>query len=212
MFIKKPRSLSVGVLVMSLLLSRDVIASDWNLKKSKENIQAYTQEVPGHAQLAFRGVTTMTGTVDELIAIHRNVSSMPRWLYTCYDPIIVENERDDSRIIYMKNKTPLFVSERDLVLRQKIIKDSDSHASIMLTGLPDKYPKQKGFVRINYFEGSWDFNQVEPNKVRVEYKGVIDPSGALPAIATNMMVVDTPYESLRALRDYLTKTKQSASR
>lgn len=204
------------LLLATLMTSPSALATpeDWRLVKDSDNIRAYTKNVKGTNNLAFRGITTMNGNIGELVAIHRNVDSMSQWLHSCYEPVIVEDESPTSRIIHMKNSVPtivtLFVSERDLVLRQEIIKNAPNHAYIQLTGTPDRVPKQKGFVRVSAFDGHWEFTQLTPETVQVVYEGILNPSGRVPAAANNLFVVDTPFESLRKLRDYLYSSRTNS--
>lgn len=190
-------------------------SSSWELSKDSDGIKAYTKSVKGTNHLAFRGVTVMNGTVDKLLAIHRDVSSMPVWLHSCYEPITLEDENPQSRIIHMKNSVPAIgmlinLSDRDLVVRQEVTEHTDKHVYITLTGLPTKIPEAKGFVRVMKFDGHWSFTQINATQVEVEYEGIIDPSGVVPSIVTNRFVEDTPYESLRKLRAYLAQSKEGS--
>ncbi len=179
---------------------------DWEVRKQAKGITASTAEVQGQKNLAFKGETVMRDvTIEQMLSIMRDVPGMSAWLHTCYEPKVVKEESDTSRIIHMRNETPTFlVSDRDLVLRQDIRRIDATHAQIDLTGLPEAVPADKGFVRIKHFEGSWRFEETTGG-LKVVYEGVIDPSGALPAWVTNVMVVDTPFETLRKLREVAAK-------
>lgn len=185
---------------------------DWEVRKQAKGITASTAEVLGQKNLAFKGETVMRDvTIEQMIDIMRDVPGMSAWLHTCYEPKVVKEESDTSRIIHMRNETPTFlVSDRDLVLRQDIRRIDATHAQIDLTGLPEAVPAEKGFVRIKHFEGSWLFEETAGG-LKVVYEGVIDPSGALPAWVTNVMVVDTPFETLRKLRDVAAKRPPAAA-
>lgn len=197
----------MGVLLMSTLWG-PALADDvaWTLKKSRDGVTAYTAKLDNSDHLAFKGETLLRGkTLDQVIEVMRDVPGMAKWLHTCYDPVIVQEEEGLSRIVHMKNSTPTFlVAERDLVVRQTITRTSDTTAQLILTGLPDHLPKQKGFVRIPFFDGKWEFEQTAEG-VRTVYSGVIDPGGGLPASVTNMMVVDTPFETLKKLAKVMGK-------
>lgn len=193
-----------GIVLMALFLSQLSFADNdlkWEEKKSKNGIVAYTAEVENSVHLAFKGETVMQGvTLDQMIEIMRDVPGMANWLHTCYEPSIVREEEGLSRIVWMKNSTPtVLVSDRDLVLRQNLIRKSATSATLELTGLPKELPESKGFVRIPYFKGEWTFDETDAG-LKVTYSGVIDPGGALPAFVTNAMVVDTPFETLKKLR------------
>ncbi len=193
-----------GLVVMALFLSQLSFADadlKWEEKKSKNGIAAYTAEVENSVHLAFKGETVMKGvTLEKMIGIMRDVPGMANWLHTCYEPSIVREEEGLSRIVWMKNSTPtVLVSDRDLVLRQNLIRTSETSARLELTGLPKELPESKGLVRIPYFKGEWTFDETDAG-LKVTYSGVIDPGGALPAFVTNAMVVDTPFETLKKLR------------
>jgi len=196
----------MGVMLMSLLWGQSALAGEpeWTLKKSRDGIKAYTAKLDNNDHLAFKGETVLKGkTLDQVITVMRDVPNMDKWLHTCYEPVILQEEEGLSRIVHMKNSTPtIFVAERDLVLRQAVERTSDTTARMKLTGLPDQIPPQKSFVRIPYFEGLWEFEQTSEG-VRTVYSGVIDPGGGLPTSITNMMVVDTPFETLKNLSRYM---------
>ncbi len=179
---------------------------EWTLKKSRDGIAAYTAQIESKDNLAFKGETLIPGiTLDQVLAVMRDVPKMDQWLHGSYDLEIVAEEEGLSRIIHMKNHTPTFlVAERDLVLRQAITRTSPTTAEIVLTGLPDQIPARKSFVRIPFFDGRWQLEQTAQG-VRTVYSGVIDPGGSVPASITNMMVVDTPFETLKKLTAVLTR-------
>lgn len=198
-----------GILIVSLLISQWSFANTelvWEEKKNKNGIVAYTAEVDTSANLAFKGETVMKGvSLDQMIEIMRDVPGMAKWLHTCYEPRVLREENAMSRIVHMKNATPtVLVSDRDLVLRQQIIRTSPTSARLELNSLPKEMPATKGFVRIPYFKGEWAFDETDAG-LKVVYSGVIDPGGALPTFVTNALVIDTPYESLKKLREVAMK-------
>ena len=203
------RGLMAGVVaIMAMVCSNTVLAElEWTLKKSRDGIQAFTARIENNDHLAFKGETVVADkTIDDVLAVMRDVPNMDKWLHTCYDPEILQDEDSLTRIIHMKNHTPTFlVAERDLILRQSITRSSPTTAEITLTGLPEQMPVQKSFVRIPYFDGRWEFEQTSAG-LRIVYSGVIDPGGGLPVSITNMMVVDTPFETLKKLVAFMSRS------
>lgn len=202
------RRILTGVMLMGALWGQVGVAAepDWQLKKSRDGISAWTARLENNEHLAFKGETLLRGkTLDQVIEVMRDVPGMAQWLHTCYDPVILQEEEGMSRIVHMKNHTPtVFVAERDLVLRQQLERTSPTTARLTLTGLPDHLPKQKNFVRVPFFDGKWEFEQTVEG-VRAVYTGVIDPGGGLPTSITNIMVVDTPFETLKNLSRFMAR-------
>lgn len=181
-------------------LSASAAQPDWALQKSAQGVKVYTARSEKSDHLAYRAETLIPGrSVDDVLTVMRDVPGLVNWLHTCYDPALVAQEGDDINIVYMKNESPSFlVSERDLVIRQTFKRLSPETATVELTGLPDRVPPQKGFVRIPLFEGGWLIEQ-QGSDVKVVYSAVMDPGGAVPASVSNMMVVKMPFETVRKL-------------
>jgi len=57
------------------------------------------------------------------------------------------------------------------------------------------------------FNGHWKFSKLEDNKVEVEYSGLTNPGGLVPAWVINMVALDVPYKSLRNLQKILGQGK-----
>lgn len=202
------RTFWMGILMAGMLAGQGAFGADldWKLKKSRNGINAYTAKMANNDHMAFKGETLLKGkTLDQAIAVLRDVPHMDQWLHTCYEPKLVQDENPATRIIYMKNNTPTFlVAERDLVIRQVVERTSPTTAVITLTGVPDLYPRQDGFVRVPFFDGKWEFEQ-NADGVRAIYTGMIDPGGSMPTSITNMLVVDTPFETMKKLAAYMGK-------
>jgi len=178
--------------------------ANWVLDKESLGIKTYTKKIAGSKYLAFKGVLTMEATIDQLVSVMRDIPSMEGWLHTSYDLILVSSESETSRIIYMKIHTPTFlVAERDLVLRQEIKRVRPDYAYIQLIAVPGAADVLDDYMRISGFSGRWDFEKISDEHVKVTYEGMVDPGGYLPAVIANLMVTETPYETLRKLNKHI---------
>ena len=179
---------------------------DWSLEKSAQGINVYTAHTEKTSHLAFRAESVIPGrSVNDVLTVIKDVPGLVNWLHTCYEAEQVALEGDAVQIIYMKNESPaLLVSERDMVLRMEIQRQTADKAAVILTGVPERLPAKKDFVRIPMFEGGWTLENVG-NDVKVVYSAVMDPGGSVPAAVSNMMVVKMPFETVRKLSDVVSK-------
>jgi len=175
--------------------------NEWNLAKDKKGIRAYTRSVSDSNHLQFKSEGVVNASIENIVHLMRDIDVMDKWLHTCYEPIIADEVNAFTRLIHMKNETPFIVKDRDLVLIQRMIKVSDDMVIIELVGKPDSITKNNNYVRIPGFQGAWRFIRIDEHKTNVEYYGHIDPGGAIPSFITNAILIDTPYESIRKLRD-----------
>lgn len=182
---------------------------DWQKQKDAFGIQAYTAKMGGTSQLAFRGVTDIKTSLDTIVSTLRDVPSMSAWMHTCYDAKLIEEKNINERIATIKIRTPTFlVADRDLVVSQTIVYTSPAEVIVNLTGIPDYLPAQKDYVRVPTFDAQWILTQITPESIRVEYRGMIDPGGSIPTSITNAMLIDTPFFTLRNLKERLTTTNK----
>jgi hypothetical protein len=63
-------------------------------------------------------------------------------------------------------------------------------------------PPVKGYVR-GEFNGHWKFTKVDDYIVEVEYQGLTNPGGNVPASLANLVVVDVPYKTMINIRTLL---------
>src|SRR5690606_16877145 len=169
-------------------LSAPVLADNWSLDFDRNNIKVYTKQEKGSAHLHFKGVSVYATTIERALEVMRDVSNMHGWLYSCYEPKLLKEEGENSRLVYMKNSTPtFFISDRDLILRQLFDNPSEDYASLNLLGLPNEIEPVDGLVRIPHFQGLWEFRKVNQNEIEITYSGSFDPGGKLPTSITNLL-------------------------
>lgn len=68
-------------------------------------------------------------------------------------------------------------------------------------------PKVQGVIRVEDAVTQWHFVPLENGRVRVESYAHIDPNGATPAWLTNILIVDSPFKTMRRMRDILAQGK-----
>lgn len=192
------------VLIMSMFTTSSYAENtEWELKKDKKGVKVYVAKLGDSSFLSFRAVSVMKTNINSLVNLMRDMSAMESWLETCRDPKVVEEPDEATRIIHMKNDSPFFlVSHRDLVLVQRFRRVSDDVLMVDLEDRGDTIPPVDGYVR-GEFNGHWKFTQLSDSAVEVEYYGLTDPRGSVPAMFANMAVLDVPYNTLIKIRKIL---------
>jgi len=67
----------------------------------------------------------------------------------------------------------------------------------------EKYPLQKGIVRVTVFDSKWIFTPLPDGKVNIEYTVKTDPGGNIPIFLTNMFIDKGPVATMKKMRDIL---------
>ena len=177
----------------------------WTLAREANGIMVHTRKVEGSKFLEFKGTASINATIEDILARHRDVDSMPHWLYNCIDAVLVTRESDDEFVTLTRIRTHWLVSRRDSVVRSTIVRDPvGGDVTIYLAGEPDSVPKQRNHVRVRQLIGTWRLVPQENGSVMVEYQAHVEPGGSMPAWLANKFVVDAPFETIRDLRELVT--------
>ena len=128
----------------------------WTLAREANGIMVHTRKVEGSKFLEFKGTASIDATIEDILARHRDVDSMPHWLYNCIDAVLVTRESDDEFVTLTRIRTHWLVSRRDSVVRSTIVRDPvGGDVTIYLAGEPDSVPKQRNHVRVRQLIGTW---------------------------------------------------------
>jgi len=94
---------------------------------------------------------------------------------------------------------PFPMSDRELVAKSKQWKDDDGRLHSHTFSAPDDIPLKSGVVRIRDYEAKWVMEQVDTNRIHVEYISKVDPGGNIPAWVVNLALTAGPIKTFEAL-------------
>ena len=174
---------------------------NWKLKRDRKGIKVYTRSVKGFDLDEFKGKTVINVPVKTLVRTLKDVQSMPMWIPDCKVARLLKTE-NNNQYHYIESVAPFPLSNRDMVLHFQYNKYKDG-IKVAVVGKPKHLPVKDGLVRIPYIKGYWLFTPLSENKTAVMYQVHVDPGGSIPAWLANTASVDTPFDTLKNLRDYL---------
>ncbi len=203
-FSKKSKASSLPAMGLFLLLSLQLHAqSPWQLKKDQSGVKVYVRDVEGMSLKESKATVQFSGSVDAVVSLVQDFGNYPNWAPRVMEARLVERVSDDVLISYSINDSPWPVSDRDIVLRNALERNSDGSVRIVITALPGKVEQVKSVVRMTYFEGYYLIKPLAQGQVEVTYQAIFDPAGSIPAWMANMAVVDTPFDLLTNMRQKL---------
>ncbi|MEM9983999.1 MAG: START domain-containing protein [Bacteroidota bacterium] len=186
------------ILFSSFLLS----AQNWQLEKDERSIQVYTLVRPGEPLKAFRAVTQVQATPEQVLAIITNADQGHQWMDRCVESKLLKRLSDQSYLTYTRIETPWPLEDRDLVVEMTIHQEGDKIICSMRNA-PDAYPAQESVIRMPKYEGSWTLIPLPEGGTQVISEGKTSPGGSIPDWLANTEVVDSPYTTLANLRKRL---------
>lgn len=174
---------------------------DWKLKRDRNGIQVFLSKVSGSKFRAVMSVMEIEADPKQLAALVMDLENCPKWASMCKSAEVVERISPSESYVHSINNAPFPVRNRDVVSRVKWSYDDVSgKISMRSDATPDKLPNKRGLVRVQYASSEWHFTPKGDGMVLVENYAHVDPNGKVPAWIINMMIVESPFKTLKNMR------------
>ncbi|MBL4672331.1 MAG: START domain-containing protein [Arenicella sp.] len=174
---------------------------EWTLKRDRDGIQIFLTKVPGSKFRAILSIMEVEASTGQLAALVMDLDNCPNWAAMCKSAEIIERISASECYVHSINDAPFPVRDRDIVAHVQWFYDkANGKVSMRSDATPDRLPKRKGIVRVQYASSEWHFTPLNNGMVLVENYAHVDPTGNVPAWLTNLLIVDSPYRTLKNMR------------
>lgn len=191
-----------GILIAILLYSTHGLAADWQLKKDEGGIQVYTRSVDGYPYKAIRSVIHLQDTrLSSVVSLIRDSKECPEWSDSCSSATVIEWVNELENYVHTTTDLPWPVKDRDLI--SHVIWHQDPETLIVTmqgNATTGKLLEKEGIVRLTEAQVNWELTALENGSMRVVFEAHINPASLLPSWVTNMLLVDSPFNSMQGLR------------
>jgi hypothetical protein len=196
-------------LTLCVLAAPTFADSPWELDKEDKDrgINVYTRDVDGSALREFKGTMTIKSSLTAFVALLNDVSRGVEWMHKCAHFEIVDQPKPYISYSYAINGAPWPVTDRDMYILSKVSQKDDLTVTVSIESLPKFGAENDDYVRIQSMNGFWSFSPAQDGFVDVTYQILADPGGSLPSWVANMVVVDTPYYTLKAMQKIILEPK-----
>lgn len=207
----KKLNLSILSLCLALLCSsssnKNYFSEDWNLIKQKDNIEVYTRYHDDSDFKEIRIITEFEAELDDFMGILNKAEDYTKWVYKCSEGKFLERLNEQEFIYYTVSDLPFPAVDRDLVIHSKQWKDEQGNIHSKSVGLQDYLPLNSAYVRIPFFESTWDIFPIGNGKIKVDYRAISHPGGFIPTWLVNMAITTGPVKTMEGLKILLNQEK-----
>jgi len=196
----------ISTIILSILLSVCGIlqAQEWQLAKEKDGITIYSRKEPGSNFKAFRGEVEFQADIHDVFSIIEDVEKFDEWDDDVSLIRVIEHEAGRFIRYYVVYDVPWPFTDRDLCVETSIMDDEKTGARLLISkSVPELMPDEPNLVRIVNYWQKWIIQPKENGIVHVTLEGFADPAGDIPAWVANFAVTDSPYNTLKSIRDHV---------
>lgn len=198
----------IGVSLLSTVSSLFAQSPEWSESKRKKGIQVLTRPFVGSNLDEFLGRTEVDASISQVVALLTDPASCKNLYHQCKELTVLSGTEKKS-IVYLRNGAPWPVNDRDLIMDRGFEQNEKSLATVMKIKRLDSNarPVPSGVTRMENFEGVWRIIPQTNGKLKIEYQAHFEPGGSVPQSVINLVLTDTPYESLLNLKTLVDEGK-----
>ena len=198
------KTLFVGIFVLIFAHFGYAQEYDWQLKRETDQLKVYTRNISETGIKALKITTQFETSLSSIVALLNDVPANPDWVYSSKIAKITHQLAPNDIYYYSVSDFPWPLQDRDLMVRSIIEQDPDSKVITSISSSEEeKYPLQKGIIRISIFDSKWIFTPLPGGKVNIEYTVQTDPGGNIPVFLTNIFIDKGPIATMKKMRDML---------
>ncbi len=195
------------LLGLCLLSTQSASANNGKLSIDRNNIKVWTFQSPDNPAFEYKAETTYDVPMERAVGLILNAEQAPHWAPYVAKVVTLSNDSKKGEFtLYMLLDFPFPLTDRDLVVKGKMIKLSDGSIVIKNNAIEGGYPKQPNRIRLTNYQGDWTFQRLGSNKVKVTTTGFANPEGVIPISFVNLFVQQQPYQMLQKMKVELAKT------
>ena len=193
-------NLSLIVAFAASAMSHAAAEQAWELRRDRHGIQVHTRLVSGSPCDAVRTTTKLDSVrLSALVALIEDGEACPDWADRCADSYLLERLSDTESRVYTHNHMPFPVKDRDVLAHVTWTQDAQTLAVAMNSvATVDGMDEVSGRLRLKKVMASWHFIPLADGAVSISNEAHIDPGSVLPGWLRNMLLVEAPFETMKA--------------
>lgn len=182
---------------------------NWVEVKDKEGIKVFTRTNSVMSFKEFKGSMKIEGKVSDVLSVLYDVDALKVWGHNLSRSELIERKGDSVQVYYAVAKAPWPYKDRDGIYRNKFSWDKELKILVVEIDLiepeNDQY-SDNGFVRMDGY-GFWKFKELISGEMEVDFQMQVNPGGSIKAWVANMFVSDSPFYTLKGIREALKDEK-----
>lgn len=195
------------------MYSQNSPKNEWQLRKQEQGISVYSKDFENSKFKELKSIFQIKTSLTSVVALLKDFESYPGWVYRCGESYKVKQISETVSLHYQTVVAPWPVDDRDFIVH--VVIQQDPVTGIVTqkgNAVIDSKPEVKGRVRIKTFKANWKITPLKDGFVQIEYQLMVDPGGSVPAWLVNLAVVDGPFDTALAMKEWLFKEKYQSAK
>jgi hypothetical protein len=185
-----------------------------DLAINKNDIKVWTFPIADYPIRGFKASTVVKSSLGGLVNLILDTERAPEWVFrTQRIDLLEKHDTEQTFLIRVETSFPWPLKDRDMYVRGQVAQDPQTlivHIDSESTPV-GQFPERSQFVRMPDMQGHWEFRPLGKGQVEVIMSGRAHPGGAIPEWAVSLVIQETPYQTLKALRKMVSRSSYQDS-
>lgn len=190
------------IICLTLLMAKEAYAQTWKSAKDENGIKVYLADAEGTKVKQFKVEAFVDAQPKAIAEAILDLENSYKWLQNVEKAQLVSRTSPTSFIYKQVVKVPYPFDDRMVVQQCTVSYLAGGIIRIDLVEKNDAVPLDDDYVRMPIVRGYW-LLKPKNTGTEVEYCFLGDPGGSIPIWLTNQFIVDGPYKSIAALRNFM---------
>lgn len=196
-------SITIAILLFFLATQAFAQQEPWKKIRDKEGIEVFNRSGENSDFKEFRSHAIVQGDLDAFLAVLYDVKALEDWGHKISEARLIRREADSLQVYYAVAKAPFPYKDRDGVYLNRFAWDPDvSTLTVEIRLVEGVVPVQENRVRLKG-HGHWQVRVLPSDRLDIRFQMQMDPGGNIPPWLSNMFSGDTPYYTMKGMRDAL---------
>ncbi len=175
---------------------------EWELFKSKDDIEVYFRESPGTNIREVLIRTRFQAPLAAVVSLINDVERFDEWLEHCQEVKKLKAFSPTRYIYFNRVNFPWPIADREFVMSATMTQDPRTHKVVFHSeATPDFLPPNDKYIRVPETISHWEITPAEDGVLNLEYYLKSDPGGAIPAWVVNLALQTGPFKTMQRLRE-----------
>lgn len=181
--------------------------SSWSVISKEDNITILAKPaVSKDATLPFKASATIDADIETVTNTLRDFENKNKWSPKLKNVKTHEKISDDEFIFSEYYETPWPATDREFLLRGKLVKISDTEYEILASSVDEKYKSPDHIqAQVNFL--NLKMKEVAPKQTQIEFEFHGDMKGYMPIWLMNLIQKKWPMRFIQGLRTHISKNE-----
>lgn len=181
------------------------LRTNWELKKEEDGIKVYTSGAATSTFKQFKALSFVNATPAAIAKMVVDVEHNHQWAESVKPGKIIKRDSENEFVFSQVIEMPFPFTDRIMIQRCTTKVLGNGKIRVDLFEDLDALDYDGDLVVVPVSRGYWILNPSNGG-TNLEYSFLVDPGGNIPAWLVNAFIVDTPFNSLKNLRELVSKS------